>query len=262
MYDGRVNLISAEELITKIDDVARSEPGGVLAFDGDGTIWSGDIGDDFFEALVLRDDLHDDARGRLSAQAKEAGLPSEGTAPVLARTLHTAYLDGRYSEERMYETMAWLGAGWAGSRLEEVARTVMEGLVLEKRLHDETVSIIRWARGHGVEVFIVSASPRVIVREGARQVGIDHEHVVAATEQRDGEDRVLPRIHAPIPYNDGKVSRLRERIGDRPLYAAFGDNTFDVPMLKEARHAVAVRPKPRLLARVAEVPGIVELARR
>lgn len=262
MYDGPVKVITAEELIATIDDTAQREPGGVLAFDGDGTIWTGDIGDDFFEALVLRDDLHEDARAVLAAQAEEAGLPSEGVASALARILHTAYLDGRFSEERMYETMAWMGAGWAGSQFEAVARAVMEGLALEKRLHDETVSVIHWARARGIEVFIVSASPRVIVREGARRVGIDQEHVVAATEQRDAQDRVLPRIHAPIPYNDGKVIRLRERIGDRPLYAAFGDNTFDVPMLKEARHAVAVRPKPRLLARVAEVPGILSLAQR
>jgi phosphoserine phosphatase len=46
----------------------------------------------------------------------------------------------------------------------------------------------------------------------------------------------------------------------RPLYAAFGDNAFDVSLLAGAAVPVAVRPKPRLRARAGEVPGLVELA--
>jgi phosphoserine phosphatase len=58
------------------------------------------------------------------------------------------------------------------------------------------------------------------------------------------------------------VTRLRERIADgQALYAAFGDNAFDVPMLAASRVPVAVRPKARLRACADAVPGIVELAR-
>jgi phosphoserine phosphatase len=70
---------------------------------------------------------------------------------------------------------------------------------------------------------------------------------------------MLPDVDRPIPYGDGKVKRLRERIGARPLYAALGDNSFDVAMLGSARIGVAVRPKPKLRARAHEVPGVVEL---
>jgi phosphoserine phosphatase len=72
---------------------------------------------------------------------------------------------------------------------------------------------------------------------------------------------MVPEVERPIPYGAGKVKRLRDAIGhDRPLYASFGDNAFDVPLLAGAGVAVAVRPKPRLRARAAEVPGLVELA--
>jgi phosphoserine phosphatase len=68
-------------------------------------------------------------------------------------------------------------------------------------------------------------------------------------------------VERPIPYGAGKMARLREAIGhDRPLYASFGDNGFDVALLAGASVPVAVRPKPRLRARAAEVPGLVELA--
>jgi phosphoserine phosphatase len=54
---------------------------------------------------------------------------------------------------------------------------------------------------------------------------------------------------------------LRAKLGARPLYAAFGDNAFDVPMLREARVPVAIRPKPRLVERAGEIPGLLVLER-
>ena len=67
-------------------------------------------------------------------------------------------------------------------------------------------------------------------------------------------------VERPIPYGPGKVTRLREHLGaERSLYAAFGDNVFDVALLSTARVPVAVRPKPRLRAQAAQVPGLVEL---
>jgi phosphoserine phosphatase len=43
------------------------------------------------------------------------------------------------------------------------------------------------------------------------------------------------------------------------VHAAFGDNAFDVPLLKQAAVPVAVRPKAKLRRLEHEVPGIVEL---
>jgi phosphoserine phosphatase len=119
---------------------------------------------------------------------------------------------------------------------------------------------VEWARGAGIEVFVVSASPAPVVIEAVRALGFDAAHVVAA-------EPVLERgvfsasVHAPIPYGEGKVTNLTARIEGRPLYAAFGDNVFDIPLLRWASVGVAVRPKPRLVARAAEVPGLLELER-
>jgi phosphoserine phosphatase len=82
---------------------------------------------------------------------------------------------------------------------------------------------------------------------------------VAARPRYEG-DVMLPEVDRPIPYGAGKVTRLDERIGpSRILFAAFGDNAFDVALLASARVGVAVRPKPRLRERAHEVPGLVEL---
>jgi len=37
---------------------------------------------------------------------------------------------------------------------------------------------------------------------------------------------------------------------------SFGDNAFDVDMLRAARVAVAVCPKPALTARLSEIPNV------
>jgi phosphoserine phosphatase len=77
---------------------------------------------------------------------------------------------------------------------------------------------------------------------------------------RYAADVMRAEVDRPIPYGDGKVRAIRGAIGARPLYAAFGDNGFDVAMLSEARVPVAVRPKDRLRERANEVPGLVEIA--
>src|SRR5947208_2698246 len=82
----------------------------------------------------------------------------------------------------------------------------------------------------------------------------------SATEACDDAGVVLTSVRRPIPYGAGKVTRLREKLGTRTLYATFGDNVFDIPMLRDARVPVAIRPKPRLVERADEVPGLVVLA--
>lgn len=66
-------------------------------------------------------------------------------------------------------------------------------------------------------------------------------------------------IDSPIPYNEGKVVHLARFLEGRPVIAAFGDNRFDIPMLKHAAHAFAVRPKKALRDAAHGVPGIFEL---
>jgi phosphoserine phosphatase len=143
--------------------------------------------------------------------------------------------------------------------MEAFARDVVDRASLPARFHPELHSVLDRARSAGIEVFLVSASPVVVVREAGSRAGFDVSHVVAAVPlQQDG--RVVPDVDRPIPYGPGKVRRLRERVGTRPLLAAFGDNAFDVALLTEARVRVAVRPKAALRARAGEVVDLLELA--
>lgn len=251
--------LAAIEVLARIEAVRSVHPEGIVAFDGDGTLWSGDVGDDFFHALVARADFREIATRAMRVEAAEHGVPADGDGAILAQRIFDAHAAGRFPEERTYEMVTWACAGWSKGEMDRFAAEVIAGASLRARLHPEAVRALEWARGVGIEVFVVSASPRAIVEQAARSVGIDAAHVVASTPVFDGTI-VQAEVESPIPYGVGKVVCLRAAIGDRPIHAAFGDNAFDVAMLAEARVPVAVRPKPRLRERAAEVPGLVEIA--
>jgi phosphoserine phosphatase len=231
---------------------------GAVAFDGDGTLWSGDVGEDFFHATIRRCDYRDEASEALARVADEHGLPSEGPGVVVAGVIYDAYLAGRFPEERVCEMMAWGVAGWTVGEARAFAESILDRTKLESRFHAEAVAALRWARDAGLEVYLVSASPRAIVEAAAARLDIGADHVLAATPDVEGEV-VKARPVRPIPYGPGKVHALQAKLGGRVLAAAFGDNAFDVPMLAASRVPVAVRPKQRLLDRAAEVPGLVAL---
>jgi len=117
-----------------------------------------------------------------------------------------------------------------------------------------------WARDAGLDVarFRVDLDSNAIVEA----FGADLEETRSdGVELPAHGDVVRAEVERPIPYGAGKVHGLRAVLGGRPLTAAFGDNAFDVAMLREALVPVAVRPKDRLRARAAGVPALVELAR-
>jgi phosphatidylglycerophosphatase C len=256
-----VRTVTIDDLIRSIDEAARHEPGGALAFDGDGTLWSGDIGDDYFVAL-LEDGLLEPARSALEREAIAENIDVSGTSRDIAHRIHLAYHAGSFPEERVCEIMAWAAAGRSRSDLDVFCARVIESVGLRERLHAETIRVVEHARRVGIEVFLVSASPRAIVEQAAKVVGIALANTVAVREAYDAAGVVQCAVERPIPYGDGKVKRLRERIGPtRTLYAAFGDNAFDVSMLREARHPIAIRPKPRLVERAGEIPSLLVLDR-
>ena len=249
-----------EEVTEAITRHAAETPGGAIAFDGDGTLWSGDIGEDLFEALVASGRIERVAHEALAVEARAEWLDATGTASEIATRIHHAYLAGKFPEERVCEIMTWAFAGWTLPDLEAFADRTLDAVGLTLRLHSEAIAVVNWASSHGIDVFLVSASPRAVVLAAARRLGIDAARVTAATEQVVG-GRVHAAVERPIPYGPGKVTRLRALLGARPLYAAFGDNAFDVSLLRDARVPIAIRPKPRLVERANEVPGLATLAR-
>ena len=251
----------AERIIERIEEALRASPDGVLAFDGDGTLWDGDVGEDFFHALVAHGDFREPAFRQMEHDARTHDVALGGTGKALAARIYDAYLAGRFPEEPVCELMTWCCAGWTAREVDAFAADVIARGSLAARLHREVLRVIEWARSRAVEAFLVSASPRAIIEHAGRAVGFDDDHMIAALPRyQDG--RMVADVVRPIPYAAGKVHNLRARIGEtRTLVAAFGDNAFDVAMLSQASVPVAVRPKQRLRDRAADVQLLVEIAR-
>ncbi len=259
-----MRLQTADDVWARIELLAGGHAGpraerGVLATDADGTLWSGDVGEDLFHAFLSAGRVEPLAEEAMRREARAFHVSDAGRGLDVAHALYDAYQAGGYSEERVCELMAWCFGGWSDADLRAFARDVVERVGLAARFHRELHAIVARARATGVEVFLVSASPIAVVREAGARAGFDEDHLVAALPlERAG--RVLADVDRPIPYGAGKVRRLRERIGARPLLAAFGDNAFDVALLSEATVGVAVRPKAALRARAGEVAALVELS--
>jgi phosphatidylglycerophosphatase C len=258
-YARGVELWSPDRVWARIESIARAEPGGAIAIDGDGTLWSGDVGDDLFRAFVQQGRVETPALEALRLEARDHALSDAGSGPEIARRVYSAYLEGRFPEERMCEVMTWCFAGWTRGEVREFAREVVDQGGLGTRVHSEMRRLLERMRDARIETVVVSASPLDVVVEAASRLGFPETSVVAA-RPRYREQVMLAEVDRPIPYAGGKVVRLVERIGTaRVLYAAFGDNAFDVALLASARVGVAVRPKPRLRQRAHEIAGLVEL---
>ena len=253
-----MEVLTAEELVARLEAVrcvCGALPGGAaLAFDGDGTLWRGDVGDDFFHAVVGLGRFLPPAVEGMRAVGRACGIEGMDTGPdtgvAIARRLFEGYVAERVPEDVICEVVGWMCAGWREEDVGQLARDVARSGGFAARRHVEVDVVLEWARTSGVEAFVVSASPSPVVEAAAAGLGFNRDHVLAVTPRFDG-GVMLPEVVRPIPYGPGKAALLTRHLGDRALLAAFGDNVFDVPMLEAARLPVLVDPKRRLLDHLA-----------
>jgi phosphatidylglycerophosphatase C len=230
------------------DDPARV----TIAFDGDGTLWSGDVGEDLMHAALRESFLLEAALPSLLAEAQRHAipLPNESEPNAVADTLIHAYLAGTYPERETCAMMTWCYAGRSLLELSEFAAAVLRDEDLPSRLSAELAPIIEWCDAAGVRRVLVSASPRVIVEQAAAARGFRPENIAAA-KPAVAAGRVLPHLDGAVPYAEAKLSAGRALFGDARWLAAFGDNVFDIEMLTTAEVGIAVRPKPKLEQQLA-----------
>lgn len=196
-----------------IDEVvARLSPGDHAVFDADGTLWSGDIGEGFHEALVAE------------------GVLAPETLAEYARLLSVDY-----AEAYAYGTrcLAGLDAAWLRERagayfLSHYAR----------RVFPEMRALLSALAGAGVTPWVASASYRRLVEAGARHLGIPAERVFAMT-LREANGRTTDELERPLVTREGKAQLLAARFSPLPALVA-GNSANDLPMLRLAQKAALV----------------------
>ncbi len=252
---------SVDAIIRRISGAISNPEQTAIAFDADGTLWTGDLAEDYFFAFLERGSMKREALDGARALCTQYGLSAEGGAGELGRRLFDSYIEGHLPESLVTEFIAWIHAGAPIDEASEFARDVAHHVGLKERLQAEVTAVFSWAIEQKLRVFVVSASPRHVVEQGLECIGrTDNVELIATTARVDGDRRVMADVERPIPYADGKAILLKQAIGDMNLCAAFGDNVFDIAMLQAAKVPVAVRPKKRLLDRIVEIPSLIEIA--
>ena len=217
----QVSLLTREEFL---DRVLTLQP-PVAAFDCDGTLWSGDAGESFFD-WEMRTGL----------------VPADLARSMRAR--HAEYKAGKVSEDDMCGEMVTMHQGMSETTLMHAATDFMCNS-FPGHIFPEMLDLVHRLRDQGCEIWAVSSSNEWVIRAGMKQFGIGQDRILAAkVEVANGivTDRLVR-----VPSGLGKPKALREVAGKK-IDAAFGNSRWDTEMLATAQHAFAVNPNPDLEA--------------
>lgn len=208
-------------------------PSAHVAFDADGTLWRGDVGEELLRLLAHEDRLPS-ARGQRGVYAEYERRVARDPADAYAWSVEI--MRGLAEGEVMEACASLVAARFAG-RLFRPVRQILSAL-----------------QQAGCPVWIVSASPFWPVLAGARVLGVPEERVIGVRCPIDA-GRLTGAVEVPVPCGEGKVQAL-ERLGVQPALA-FGNGELDIPMLSYAARAIAVAPpgEDNALTREACVRG-------
>lgn len=251
--------VSPTELLKELELLANRYERAALAFDGDGTLWSGDIGEECFTVACQAGKIQEEARPALEREALTHGVAATGSPGDIAWRLYEAYRAGAYPELNVCEMMIWCYAGWQEADLRLHVHATRQCQKSRVVANEALAPVVQWARERGLRCVVISASPRIVVEETARDLGFLPRDVAAGTPVVV-EGRLQVDLAAPVPYGRTKVTAGRALFPDHEWVATFGDNVFDFDMLEQAHLPVAVRPKPGLLETLDRLERAVLLA--
>ncbi|MGH9514278.1 MAG: HAD family hydrolase [Terriglobales bacterium] len=195
----------------------------LAVFDCDGTLWSGDAGERFFDWELKR------------------GVVSDEIVRW-ARARHCDYRVGKVSEDEMCGEMVTLHRGLKESDVLALGRQFFEENFVS-RIFSEMRELIARLQAIGTDVWAVSSTNQWVIREAMTHVGIAPEKILAASaEVKNG---IITDKLIRLPSGRGKPKAILEVIKQVPD-VAFGNSRWDTDMLDLARHRFAVNPNPDL----------------
>jgi phosphoserine phosphatase len=216
-----------------LDSVTNLRP-CVAAFDCDGTLWSGDIGVDFFEWELANDEVFPQ--------------PGRGILAKSMRDRYAAYKLGEVDETTMCGEMVTMHRGISESKIMSAATCFFDEFFVAQ-IFPEMRELVRRLQQSGCEIWAVSSSNEWVIRAGMKYFGIAESRVLGAkveVEKGIATDRLIR-----VPSGDGKPEALCEVV-KQPIDATFGNSRWDVEMLAMAKHAFAINPNSDLEATARE----------
>jgi len=205
-----------------VESVLRLSP-RVAAFDCDGTMWSSDAGETFFDWEIRR--------GLVSADVGRS-----------MRARYADYKAGKVREDDMCGEMVTMHKGLPEAAVMEAASEFMAHF-FPGQMFPEMRELMQALNRQSCEIWVVSSSNEWVIRAGMRQFGIPEERILATKAVI--ENSIVTDRLVRIPAGPGKAQALRE-IARRDIDTAFGNSRFDTEMLELAKHPFAINPRPDL----------------
>jgi phosphoserine phosphatase len=213
-----------------IDSVLRLGP-RLAVFDCDGTLWSGDAGERFFDWEL--------SRGVVSPDIVR-----------WARARYADYKAGKVSEVDMCGEMVTLHKGLKEAEVLRLSKQFFDENFVQN-IFPEMRQLIAELLNFSCDVWAVSSTNEWVIREAMKHFGIPKEKILAAAVEI--ENGLITDRLVRVPSGIGKPKAILEVVG-RPPDTAFGNSRWDTEMLQIARYPVAVNPNPDL-AEVARQRG-------
>jgi HAD superfamily phosphoserine phosphatase-like hydrolase len=205
-----------------IESVLNLHP-QLAVFDCDGTLWSGDAGERFFDWELKRGVLSDEVERWVRAR-------------------YADYKAGKVSEDEMCGEMVTIHSGLVESDVQRLAKEFFDENFVG-RIFPEMRHLVQRLQSQGCDVWAVSSTNEWVIQAAMKHFGIDDKKILAAAVEIEG-GRITNRL-IRVPSGEGKPRAIREVIGKNPD-AAFGNSRWDAAMLAIARHGFAVNPNPDL----------------
>ncbi len=205
-----------------LDAVLRLQP-RIAAFDCDGTLWSGDAGERFFDWEINQ--------GIVPAQVGNA-----------MRARYLEYKAGNVSEDEMCGEMVTMHKGMTEAVMMKAASDFMEH-AFPGHIFPEMQELVGRLQENDCDIWAVSSSNEWVIRAGMKQFGIAEDHILATKVELEN-GAITDRLTC-IPSGAGKPKVLREVVR-KEIDAAFGNSRWDADMLAMAKHAFAINPNPDL----------------
>ena len=201
-----------------LESVLRLKP-RLVAFDCDGTLWSGDAGEGFFRWEMDR------------------GMVSDETIRW-AKSRYQDYQAGKVSEDDMCADMTTMNVGLDEATIRKASRQFYEENIAAD-VFSEMHQLVQKLHDDGCEIWAISSTSEWVIREAMKDFGIPANRILACEVEIEN-GRITDRI-VRIPSGEGKAVGIREVIRRQPD-ATFGNSRWDVEMLALAKTPFAVNP--------------------
>lgn len=195
----------------------------VAVFDCDGTLWSGDAGEGFFDWELQQNLLAEEI-------------------VRWARRRYAAYKAGKVTEEQICGEMVTMHRGLMEAEVQRAADNYFQKHCVGD-IFPEMQVLVQLLQGAGCDVWAVSSTNEWVIRAGMRHFGIPDEKILAAAV-RIIDGKVTDRL-VRVPSGAGKPKAIHEAIHRAPD-VAFGNSIWDAAMLGSARKPFVINPTPQL----------------